>query len=326
MDDHEWLDLGADESTAGVLGRSHDARRMITWGEFANAEPDLAAFGAGRLGLPPAYLATVRRGGAPRVHPVTPIIAADALFLFMEPTSPKGRDLRERGWYALHNGVPDTDGSGGEFFVTGKGFAVEGAAARAVAAQAASYEPVEQYVLFELKLSEAHCNGYGDVTLPDHRRWSAARQGDRSFRQAVASDAPHVAELVDAAYRHYVQRIGTIPGPMTDDYTEVIRNHHVAVAESDGTIEGVIVMRVTDEGFLIDNVAVHPSHRGTGLGRALLERAEAEALRAGFDSVYLYTHEKMTENLALYSRIGYVEYDRRSQEDFSLVFMRKRLV
>jgi hypothetical protein len=34
----------------------------------------------------------------------------------------------------------------------------------------------------------------------------------------------------------------------------------------------------------------------------------------------------MTENLALYSRIGYVEYDRRSQGDFSLVFMRKHLM
>ena len=30
-------------------------------------------------------------------------------------------------------------------------------------------------------------------------------------------------------------------------------------------------------------------------------------------------------NIALYSRIGYVEYDRRSQGDFSVVFMRKRL-
>ena len=325
MDDHDRLDLGAHEGAAGASDRSHDARRVITWGEFANAEPELAAFGAGRLGLPPAYLATVRHGGAPRVHPVTPIIAANALFLFMEPTSPKGGDLRKRGWYALHNGVPDVDGSGGEFFVTGKGFAVEEAAARAVAAQAASYEPAEQYVLFELKLSEARCNGYGDVTLPVHRRWLAARPGSRSFRRAVPSDAPHVAHLVDAAYRPYIERIGTIPGPMTDDYEEVIRNHHVAVAERDGTIEGVIVLSVTDEGFLIDNVAVHPSRRGTGLGRALLERAEAEALRAGFDSVYLYTHEKMTENLALYSRIGYVEYDRRPQEDFSLVFMRKRL-
>ncbi|HYV02641.1 MAG TPA: pyridoxamine 5'-phosphate oxidase [Actinomycetota bacterium] len=146
---------------------------MNTWGEFAKAEPELAAFGAGRLGVPPAYLATVRKKGSPRVDPVTPIITADGLFLFMEPTSPKGRDLRERGWYALHNGVPDTEGTGGEFFVSGQGFAVEDPAVRAVAAQAASYEPTDGYVLFELKLDEARCNGYGDVPIPARRRWSA---------------------------------------------------------------------------------------------------------------------------------------------------------
>ena len=146
---------------------------MITWGDFAKDEPELAAFGAGRLRVPPAYLATVRQSGAPRVHPVTPIISAEGLFLFMEPTSPKGRDLRERGWYALHNGVPDTDGTGGEFFVSGRGFTVDDAEVRAIATRAGSYEPAEQYVLFELKLSEARCNGYGDVPLPARRRWSA---------------------------------------------------------------------------------------------------------------------------------------------------------
>jgi GNAT superfamily N-acetyltransferase len=71
-----------------------------------------------------------------------------------------------------------------------------------------------------------------------------------------------------------------LPGPMTDDYAEVIRNRQVTVAEHHGAIAGIIVLTVTDEAFLVDNVAVHPSHRGTGLGRALLEFAEAEARRA----------------------------------------------
>jgi ribosomal protein S18 acetylase RimI-like enzyme len=151
------------------------------------------------------------------------------------------------------------------------------------------------------------------------------RRGTYSFRPAEAADASTVAELVDAAYGHYVERIGMLPGPMTDDYDEVIRTHRVTVVEAHGAIVGVIVLAITDEGFLIENVAVHPSHRGRGLGRALLEFAEAEARRGGFDSIYLYTHEKLFENLALYSRIGYVEYDRRLQGDFSLVYMRKRL-
>jgi ribosomal protein S18 acetylase RimI-like enzyme len=146
-----------------------------------------------------------------------------------------------------------------------------------------------------------------------------------SFRPARPEDAPHITELVHAAYEHYIARIGIPPGPMTEDYARVIRDRQVVVADVDGTIVGVIVLGEDDEGFVIDNVAVHPSERGRGLGRALLKLAEAEALRSGFDAIHLYTHEKMTENLALYSRIGYVEYDRRSQGDFSLVYMRKRV-
>jgi GNAT superfamily N-acetyltransferase len=141
-----------------------------------------------------------------------------------------------------------------------------------------------------------------------------------SFRSATGADVPKVAALVDAAYSHYVERIGIKPRPMTDDYAEVIANHHITVAESHRTIVGVIVLTVTDEGFLIDNVAVEPSHRGKGLGKALLEFAEAEARRTGFDYIYLYTHQKMTENLVLYSSIGYCEYDRRSQGECSLVY------
>jgi hypothetical protein len=39
-------------------------------------------------------------------------------------------------------------------------------------AEAAGYEPPDRYVLFELHLGEARCNGYGDVNLPASQRWS----------------------------------------------------------------------------------------------------------------------------------------------------------
>jgi len=145
------------------------------------------------------------------------------------------------------------------------------------------------------------------------------------LRSANVANVPKVSALVNAAYGHYVERLGMLPRPMTEDYSEIIANRRVTVAESHGTIVGLIVLAVDDEGFLIDNLTVDPSHRGKGPGRALLEFAEAEARRAGFDSMYLYMHKKMTENVALYSRIGYVEYDRRSQGEFSLVYMRKHL-
>jgi len=144
----------------------------IAWGEFARREPELARFGAGRLTAAPAYLATVRRSGAPRVHPVTPIFTSVGLYLFMEPTSPKGRDLRERGRFAVHSGVPDNAGSGGEFNASGRGFATDDPDMWSHVAEAASYSPADRYLLFELQLSEARCHGYGDVPLPSTRRWS----------------------------------------------------------------------------------------------------------------------------------------------------------
>jgi ribosomal protein S18 acetylase RimI-like enzyme len=145
-----------------------------------------------------------------------------------------------------------------------------------------------------------------------------------SLRQATAADVPRLTELVRAAYEHYVPRIGGPPRPMTDDYAEAVRRHRVMVAERDGEILGLAVLGVGDEGFFVDNVAVDPSHQGTGVGRELLEHAEVAARDAGFDSIYLFTHERMVENLALYERIGYVEYDRRPAGDARIVYLRKK--
>ena len=146
---------------------------MTTWGTFAAAEPQLATFVGGRLRAAPCYLATVQASGAPRVHPVTPIVTVDGLYVFMEPTSPKGADLRERRVFALHSGVPDNAGTGGEASVSGTGHPVDDAVVRATVVAAASYGPADRYVLFELRPTEVRCNGYGDVTLPERRRWRA---------------------------------------------------------------------------------------------------------------------------------------------------------
>jgi ribosomal protein S18 acetylase RimI-like enzyme len=146
-----------------------------------------------------------------------------------------------------------------------------------------------------------------------------------SLRPATEADVPRLAELVQAAYAHYVERLGGPPRPMTDDYAEVVRAHQVIVAERGGEVVGLVVLGVGDEGFFVDNVAVDPAQHGTGVGKALLEQAEIAARAAGFDSIYLYTHERMVENLALYQRIGYVEYDRRPHGDAHIVYLRKAL-
>ena len=143
------------------------------------------------------------------------------------------------------------------------------------------------------------------------------------LRPARATDVDGIEACVDAAYSPYIERIGRKPGPMLEDYSKVIEERQVTVAEFNGTVAGVLVLTTTAEGFLLENVAVLPAHRG--IGKVLLQYAESEARRQGFGSLYLYTHEKMTENQRLYSKIGYVEYDRRVEHGLARIFMRKSL-
>jgi hypothetical protein len=119
-----------------------------------------------------AYLATIRKDGSPRVHPVTPIVGEGRLFVFMEPTSPKGFDLRRDGRYALHSGVEDAEGSGGEFAISGRAALVEDAETRQVAVRSASYQPADRYILFELGVEQAASTHYGEDG-PIRTRWSS---------------------------------------------------------------------------------------------------------------------------------------------------------
>jgi hypothetical protein len=149
---------------------------MTTWQQFADAAPELAAFGVKRFvgavhGV--AYLATVKSDGAPRVHPVTPIIGQGRLFLFMEPTSPKGHDLKRGSRYALHCAVEDTEGGGGEFWCSGQGTFLDDAESRAIAAAASTYKPKERYILFELSVESAAMTVY-EESGPKRQRWQSA--------------------------------------------------------------------------------------------------------------------------------------------------------
>ena len=144
-------------------------------------------------------------------------------------------------------------------------------------------------------------------------------------RPAAASDAAGISECVRAAYSHYIERIGTAPGPMLDDYAQVVRDHRAWVIDDGGRVVGVLVLMDKEDGLLLDNVAVLPERQGEGIGRRLIEHAESEARRLGHRHLDLYTHERMTENIAMYDRIGYEEVERRTERGFPRVYMRKRL-
>lgn len=144
-------------------------------------------------------------------------------------------------------------------------------------------------------------------------------------RLANVGDATAALACVVAAFEPYIERIGKAPAPMLLDYPTLIGEGRVWVAELCVQVQGVLVQYETPDGFYVDTVASSPKARGTGVGRALLQCAEGEAIRRGFTSIYLCTNSKMTENQVFYPKIGYVEYDRRTEAGYDRIFYRKAL-
>src|SRR5437588_6875218 len=106
---------------------------MVTWKEFATDDRDLAETGRSLLihgpGIGLAFLATVRKDGAPRLHPVCPVLSNDRLYVLVTPDSPKRRDLVRDGRYALQT-FPQPKPGSDEFCVTGRAHLVEDSATR----------------------------------------------------------------------------------------------------------------------------------------------------------------------------------------------------
>lgn len=148
---------------------------MNTWGEFADFSPELAAAGQRLFDLHQvAFLATIRRSGAPRIHPVVPIVSADRLYLFIPPDSPKCGDLRRDGRYALHAMLGENDE---EFTVRGQAEEIDDHQCWVDVAAAASYTVQREHALFALSVGSCLWGVWERVGQPDtrslRRRWPA---------------------------------------------------------------------------------------------------------------------------------------------------------
>jgi GNAT superfamily N-acetyltransferase len=131
------------------------------------------------------------------------------------------------------------------------------------------------------------------------------------IRPADPRDRAAAESVVQEAYSIYLDRMEKPPGPTLDDYGALIAQGLVSVAEDeDSEIAAVVVLMPKADYLLLDNVAVRPDRQGQGYG---------------FAELRLYTHEKMVENIALYTRLGFVETSRGEQAGYSRVFMTKLL-
>ena len=110
---------------------------------------------------------------------------------------------------------------------------------------------------------------------------------------------------------------------MHADFASQIASGHVHVASEGSEVVGYVVFYPEGDHVHLENVAVLRAHAGRGFGKQLIEHVERSATCRGLNAVELYTNEAMTENLAMYPRLGYVEVDRKRQAGFDRVFFRK---
>ena len=142
--------------------RAEAVRQGATWGDLRAARPDLAAVGRRLLysfdiGL--GFLATSRRDGGPRVHPICPVLTDTGLFAMILP-GPKLDDLRRDARYALHGETYPPPHQDDAFYVTGTAIEVsdrvlwEQIASRMLAERGLTerWSRFDEQVLFELRI------------------------------------------------------------------------------------------------------------------------------------------------------------------------------
>lgn len=146
-----------------------------------------------------------------------------------------------------------------------------------------------------------------------------------TIRQAMPDDEGKVVQCIQASFEKYIVRIGKKPGPMLHDYFFLIAGGRVFCAEYGGEIIGVLVLEDADGYLLLDTVAILPEFQGKGLGKQLIGFAEQYALDNNYPEIRLYTNEKMTENIPVYRKLGYIEYDRHEEDGFARIYFKKSL-
>ncbi|SHI29377.1 GNAT family N-acetyltransferase [Streptomyces sp. 3214.6] len=147
------------------------------------------------------------------------------------------------------------------------------------------------------------------------------------IRPATAADVPAVKAVTDAAYTHYIERIGQVPLPMEADHAANVAAGKVYVTGDPvgGAVVGLVVVEAFADHLFLDSIAVHPDAHGKGVGRRLLHFVDAHARALGLSEVRLYTNAMMWENQKIYPRYGYQLVERRTDGPYDRLHYRKRL-
>jgi GNAT superfamily N-acetyltransferase len=141
-------------------------------------------------------------------------------------------------------------------------------------------------------------------------------------------------ELLDLILRAFAYMDGVIDPPSSahrltlDSLEEKCAAETVFLAVAGGRLAGCVFLANRGMDAYVGKLAVEPALQGQGIGKRLLEAAEAEAKRVGSLVVELQTRVELTDNHAAFARMGFHETVRTAHEGYdrpTTVTMRKEL-
>lgn len=145
------------------------------------------------------------------------------------------------------------------------------------------------------------------------------------LRPAEAKDLSFIRACAQAAYAPYVQRMSQRPAPMDADFEDAIEKAQCFLLEEKKRPLGYAIWFPKDDAFFIENIAIAPVEQGRGLGIVLMNLAEQAAQERELTLLRLYTNVKMVENIAFYTRLGFIENERRKENGFHRAYFEKQL-
>ena len=157
----------------------------MTWQEFAQQDPELAALGQERLDRnSPVMVATLRKNGWPRISPVEPLFHNGQLYLGMMWRSRKALDLLRDPRCFIHNAVSDRMASEGEFKVYSRALDIKSAAANTLIGEEFEHQV---WKTRELR-SQLPCSAPAAASAANNSREARARK--------LASIAPTLFSMI----------------------------------------------------------------------------------------------------------------------------------
>ena len=155
---------------------------MKSWNEFSAEQPELAEQGKRMLfrirehvGL--VFIATLRKDGAPRLHPISLILSQGHAYVIIPRASPKCTDLLRDGRYALQAPPPPDNEDSEEFYLAGCAAQIKAPIVQQALIDDTGITVEENEILFELFLERAMYTKLVNQGAPDehplHQTWRA---------------------------------------------------------------------------------------------------------------------------------------------------------